>query len=178
MKFDIDKTVIRMVRAETCCLDEINALYKECTLYLLNSGIFQWDDIYPNLDIYKKAVAEKSLYKFVLNENLIGAVILDAKEAIEWALVNWRYSNSKALVIHALVIKPSVQGVGYGRKILKICEDYAIKEGYKSIRLDAFPENKSAVKLYENSGYFRAGKVTLGFKPINHQLYVCYEKLL
>jgi RimJ/RimL family protein N-acetyltransferase len=54
---------------------------------------------------------------------------------------------------------------------MKFAESVAEKEGFDTIRLDAFSENPGAVALYERLGYRRAG--TVNFRK---GAFFCLEK--
>jgi len=52
-------------------------------------------------------------------------------------------------------------------------EDYAKKNNYSSIKLDAFLPNQAALQLYEKSGYTKVGTVRFRKGEFN-----CYEKTI
>jgi len=56
---------------------------------------------------------------------------------------------------------------------MNFAEEYARSSGYSSIRLDAFLQNKAALKLYEKRGYENVGTVVFRKGVFN-----CYEKIL
>ena len=157
-------------------LKDIEELYNEAITTLYSKEIYQWNFTYPNKDLYKSSIKDGNMYLFKIDEKLIGAAILDEEQSIEWNIIDWKYKEGKYLVIHALVVEPKHQGKGYGKQILNMCEKIAIDEGYKSIRLDVFPENSVAVKLYENNDYEKAGEVKYDFKPVDKERFYCYEK--
>jgi ribosomal protein S18 acetylase RimI-like enzyme len=167
-----------MIEATTDDLNRIEELYKDCTLNLNERGIYQWDDRYPSISTYISSIGNKCQYIFEADNTLIGSVILNESQSAEWDLIPWNYIEGKILVIHALAISPTVQGKGYGQKVLELCEAHGINTGYTAMRLDVFSENQAAIRLYEKNGYQKVGEVTFSFRPEGHQKYYCYDKML
>jgi ribosomal protein S18 acetylase RimI-like enzyme len=159
-------------------LEQIESLYRSCTDDLNGRGIFQWNRVYPNRQTFMDSIARKELFLFYDEESLVGAVMLNTEQADEWGAIPWRFTEKTPLVIHGLVVSPLTQGRGYGKKLLALCEDHARCQGFSAIRLDAFPENRAAVGLYEKQGYEKRGAVHFGYKPEGHREYHCYEKRL
>jgi ribosomal protein S18 acetylase RimI-like enzyme len=167
-----------MVKATRNDLKDIEKLYEESSKALDRKQIFQWDEKYPNRETFLSGIEGNEQFLFTDGGVLIGSVILNEKQSPEWNEVNWKYPQESALIIHALTIDASAQGKGYGRKVLRMCEEFAEEKSYASIRLDVFSENPAAIGLYEKYGYEKVGAVRFHFKPVGHQEYHCYEKKL
>ncbi|HLP10534.1 MAG TPA: GNAT family N-acetyltransferase [Flavobacteriales bacterium] len=52
-----------------------------------------------------------------------------------------------------MYILPEVRGIGLGKKLLDHCIDFAYELGYSKIYLETVPEFKSAISMYEKSGF-------------------------
>lgn len=161
-------------------LHSIEVLYEACKLDLLKKEIFQWDDSYPTPKYFEWVVQEKEMYVLREAGEIVGAVVLNEWQVPEWESVNWSQNqvDDRFLVIHAFCTHPKVQGKGYGGELLQFAEDLARKERYAGIRLDAFSENLGALKFYEKRGYVKKGEVFFSSKPLNHEIYYCYERFL
>ena len=59
---------------------------------------------------------------------------------------------------------------------MDFAEDYAIRKGYDSIRLDTFSKNPRNQKFYEIRGYHRLGNVY--FSDQSADPFYCYELVL
>jgi RimJ/RimL family protein N-acetyltransferase len=167
-----------MLEAGAGDLDRIAALYAACTARLNEQGIFQWNERYPCIDTCIEGIKNRCQYVFENDGRLIGTVILNESQTEEWQPLPWRYTVGRALVIHAFAIDPTAQGKGYGQAALALCEAHGRRRGYSNMRLDAFPDNTAAIRLYEKNGYRKVGEVTFSFKPEGHQLFYCYDKPL
>ncbi|MFD1737973.1 GNAT family N-acetyltransferase [Bacillus salitolerans] len=154
-------------------IDELVKLVKE---NLLEQHIFQWDDNYPNKEYLEHCIHEGDLYVLEDDQDIKGIVVLNEWQSQEWESIHW--TEGSPLVIHTLCIHPKDQGKGIGKQLLLFCEDYAKKNEYDHIRLDAFAGNKTALGLYEKYGYEYRGDVQFDFKPVGHETYRCYEKAL
>ncbi|MDC7218922.1 MAG: GNAT family N-acetyltransferase [Spirochaetales bacterium] len=171
--------MIKLIKARESDLDELTTLYHRCVDDLNSRGIRQWDkEVYPNRQTQSASIKRGHQYRIGDEDRLIGAVVLNETQAEEWAAVDWQFNDKTPLVIHALVIAPEAQGQGYGKKVLTACEDFARQEGYQFMRLDVYPGNPAALRLYEKYGYLQRGKVSLAYKPPGHREYYCYEKKL
>jgi len=98
---------------------------------------------------------------------------IDEEQPSEYNNINWITHGEKVLVIHRLAVLPEYQDMGIAKKMLKFIEEFADENGYTSIRLDAYSENRKALKLYENHGYKRVGKL---YFPNREVHFYCYEK--
>ncbi|HPJ71040.1 MAG TPA: GNAT family N-acetyltransferase [Candidatus Mcinerneyibacteriales bacterium] len=166
---------MEMRQAKPRELPLITLIYKRAVDEMLSRKIYQWDQIYPNVSFLKKSMEKGELYVFTRQKQVVGAVVLNSDESEEWAPVAWQYSPP-ALVIHALVMDPSVQGQGLGSAALDWIERFASENKYHSIRLDLFPENTAARNLYLHHEYEYRAEVTFAIKPPGHQVYHCHEK--
>jgi RimJ/RimL family protein N-acetyltransferase len=168
--------LLTMIMATETDLERIAQLYRDCTADLNRRGIFQWNERYPNEGTAADGIANNCLYRFEDDGVLVGTVILNELESPEWESMPWHLTEGKFLIVHALALSPAFQGKGYGQQALALCEEFGIRNGYASIRLDVFPENPVAVRLYERNGFQKVGEITLDFKPEWHKQYWCYEK--
>jgi ribosomal protein S18 acetylase RimI-like enzyme len=88
--------------------------------------------------------------------------------------VDWKYIHDKSLILHRLAIHPKHQKQGIARKMMAFYEDYAVQNGFKTIRFDTFSENPAAMNLYKSLGYnipgyvnFKKGKFWVFEKQIS-----------
>jgi RimJ/RimL family protein N-acetyltransferase len=166
----------KLMAATMNMLDEVNDIYLKCRDQLIQNGIFQWDNHYPNKEYFKECIEDHCLFVLMNDSKIIGHVVLNEWESEEWDIVPWKASNP--IMIHSLMIHPLYQGRGGGKEFVKRCEEFAMEKEYTSIRLDAFSGNEKAMQLYRNLGYQKRGSVSFKSKPEGHQEYICFEKKL
>ncbi|MGG3564392.1 GNAT family N-acetyltransferase [Neobacillus rhizosphaerae] len=159
-------------------LGSIIDLFEACKKVLLMKGIFQWDDQYPNKEYLEWVVNEKEMYVYRVDGKVMGAMVLNEWQLPEWQEVKWSEPEGKVLILHSFCVQPSAQRTGYGGKMLEFVEAFAKEKGYAGIRLDAFSGNPSALKFYETRGYIKKGEIFISTKPLGHETYYCYEKII
>ncbi|PDZ09898.1 GNAT family N-acetyltransferase [Bacillus pseudomycoides] len=159
-------------------LDKIEKLFLDCRLDLENQNIYQWNDSYPNRAYFTEKIENRELYVLKNKTELIGVFVLDEWQPIEWSNIQWSYNEGAYLVIHSFCIHPDQQSNGYGKVVLDFCEGLAIQRKYTGIRLDVFSKNDFSQKFYEKNGYEKKGEVIFKSKPVNNQIYFCFEKIV
>lgn len=169
-------TSFELKRANHEQLNQITEVYLRSKKELDENGLLQWDDNYPGREYFEEQIGYGDLYCLYSDEQLSGAVTLNTWQSPEWGEIPWEYDEE--LVVHALFLDPLKQGNGLGTRFLEKCEEYAVENGYRSIRLDAYAHNEAANYLYEKLGYTYRGSVYFASKPEGHQEYRCYEKSL
>ena len=160
-------------------LHELNALLKltrACGKHMRDNGIDQWDENYPNLEIFKEDVKNKSLFVIEDNELVLGCICISLKIDDVYKDVKWLTPNSNNVYLHRLAIHPNFQGQGLALKLMEYAEDFTIKNGCVSIRLDTFSQNKRNQKFYELRGYKKLGDIY--FPKQSEYPFHCYELVL
>lgn len=158
-------------------LDAILKITKSCAKKLVSKNIFQWNEYYPNRNVFENDLYNKWLYVTVKENKVIGSVCVSDLIDDEYATVKWLTpNNNNNIYIHRLAVDPDYQGVGYAQKMMSFAEEFAKKNKYTSIRLDTFSKNMKNQKFYKQRGYKKLGEI---FFP-NQSMYpfYCYELLL
>jgi ribosomal protein S18 acetylase RimI-like enzyme len=158
-------------------LDAILKITKSCAKKLVSKNIFQWNEYYPNRNVFENDLYNKWLYVTVKENKVIGSICVSDLIDDEYATVKWLTpNNNNNIYIHRLAVDPDYQGVGYAQKMMSFAEEFAKKNKYTSIRLDTFSKNMKNQKFYKQRGYKKLGEI---FFP-NQSMYpfYCYELLL
>ena len=163
-------------KAKLLELPEILNLTRACGRYLITQGIFQWNEHYPSESVLKGDVERGELYVLRKREKLIGIIALTTIMDPEYASVSWMSPSGSNLYVHRLAIAPEHQGKGYASELMSFAETLAREDGYTSIRLDTFSQNKRNQAFYEKRGYTRLEDIYLPLQS-EHPFY-CYELLL
>jgi ribosomal protein S18 acetylase RimI-like enzyme len=137
-----------------------------------NEQIFQWDEHYPTREIIEKDIDDGHALGYFHLKELRGYIVLNEEYSPEYNSLEWTDKSGTALIVHRLSIKANCQGQGIAKQLMIFAEEYAKKNNYSSIKLDAFLHNKAALHLYEKSGYTKVGTVTFRKGEFN-----CYEKV-
>ena len=119
-----------------------------------------WNDDYPNAEVVAEDIAQKALYLWRDQVEVIGAVSLLAFDDVEEQGLPFRFTD-KPCVLCRLCVAPSLQGRGYGRAALFAAEKLAAELGYQAVHLMCDTHNEVAQKLYCNADYAALGEVAL-----------------
>lgn len=151
-------------------LPEILELLRLLVIDMQQKGLDNWDETYP-AEMIPVDIDNKHLYKIAEDNVILGILALNEEQDQSYAQLTWQYKG-KALTVHRLAVHPKAQRKGIGRRLMTFAEEFAQKEGYNAIRLDAY--SKGFIKdFYEKLNYQTVGHVIL-----NPELdfFVCLEK--
>src|SRR5262245_36902056 len=154
-------------------VDAVMRMLADCIAAMRASGIDQWDDIYPNKELMLADATAQTLYLGLLDDALVGAMVLNEDQDDRWADVPWSIRDVPVVVVHRLMVAPDRQGRGIAHAMMAFAERHACESGYGAIRLDAFAANPAALRLYRGLGYRDAGGARL-----RKGLFRCFEKRL
>ncbi|MBE0424416.1 MAG: GNAT family N-acetyltransferase [Lutibacter sp.] len=163
-------------KASKTDLEELLSIVKSCGKKLIDQGIFQWNEAYPKREDLLEDIELQELWKLEDKNSIIGSIVLTENEDTEYQDVKWLTKNQKNLYIHRLAVDPKFQGKGYAQKLMDFAEKYAKENGYNSIRLDTFSQNKRNQKFYEQRNYTRLESIY--FPKQSAFPFYCYEKIM
>jgi len=77
-------------------------------------------------------------------------IVADAGELAGCAVVYW---DSKAFYLGSIAVKEEYRGKGIGTVLIKRCAEIAEKLGFDSVWLEVSVSNRTAIEVYEKSGF-------------------------
>lgn len=157
-------------------IPDILHITKACATYMIANGIYQWNEQYPAAIAFENDLKRNELYVLEIAKKIIGTIVISTLIDNEYAAVNWLTPNSTNIYIHRLSIHPNQQKKGYAQQLMNFAENYAKENGFISIRLDTFSQNKRNQKFYETRGYQRLEDISYP-KQSAHSFH-CYELVL
>ena len=160
-------------KARSRDLQELMALFRAATEAMDAQGIPQWDEIYPSVEIVQADIEHEQMYVGQVDGKIAVVFVLEPCGEGDYESANWQYLADRFVVLHRLCVHPRFQGQGIARQAMDYLEQEVCNSGYSCIRLDAFPQNPAAIRLYESRGYGKAGEITL-----RKGLFYLYEKKL
>lgn len=138
-------------------VESIEALYNEHFRHEQEHGAFTVfkKGIYPTRTDAEKAVKAGALYVYEENGSIAGCVTVDQIQPEEYAAIAWNqaFSHDRVMVIHLLMVRPSMSGKGIATAMIRFAEQLAKKNACKALRLDTGSQNTPAVSLYKKSGF-------------------------
>jgi len=177
MKNKFGKTVkgiqLKIEKGQLSDLEELFQIYQNGKSELERNGIFQWTDNYPNISIIETDLMKGVLYTLKNKNEIIGAINISEEQETEYQSVNWKFDNSKVLVIHRLVINTKQQRQGYAQRLMDFAESFARENNYSSIRLDVYNQNDRVIEFYKKRDFIIRGDVNF---PERENSFHCMEK--
>jgi len=163
-------------KAKITELQEIKNLTGACATAMIKKDIFQWNEHYPSREKLKEDILKDELYILEKSGNIIGIIVITESMDDEYIPIEWLSKTSNNIYIHRLATHPDFWGQGYGQQLMDFAENKASSEGFESVRLDTFSQNKRNQEFYESRGYKRLGNIYFP-KQSKHPFY-CYELVL
>ncbi|MBE6737656.1 MAG: GNAT family N-acetyltransferase [Ruminococcaceae bacterium] len=139
-------------------LNEILLLYKSVVKNMIESGINQWSDEYPNKEVLSQDIANNELILAIDEVKIIGAFVMNEFADEDYYKAAWQYPDLRWCVIHRLCVSPSCHRQGIAVRMMEYAERKARKEGFESIHLDTFSGNPKALSLYHKIGFTDVGE--------------------
>jgi ribosomal protein S18 acetylase RimI-like enzyme len=157
-------------------IDKILELTKACAIQLIKKNIFQWNQHYPNKEVFNEDVKRNELFVLKKHKTIIGCVTISTFMDPFYEPLKWLTPNNNNLYIHRLAVHPNYQGQGYAQELMCFAENYARKNNLKSIRLDTFSQNTRNLRFYEQRGYARLEGIY--FPKQSEYPFYCYELII
>ena len=148
-------------------------LFNSCVVDMREKGIYQWNNLYPNLEIVRSDICKEEAYSIGSKDCKVATITLNEEQSPEYKAIPW-IGLEPVLVIHRLAVHPNFQNQGFGKIIMEFAQAYAKSNGYSCIRMDAFTKNPLALSLYNKLGYEKRGEVYFPGRAIP---FYCLEKL-
>ncbi|HEK21648.1 MAG: GNAT family N-acetyltransferase [Mucilaginibacter sp.] len=165
-----------MVRLATNSdIPHIMQLIKEVVPLMRASGNLQWDDVYPNPQVFEQDIKDGQLWVAELDNQIAGVTATTTEQYPEYAQAGMDI-NEEAIVTHRLAVSPRFQGRGIARALMQQAEEVAQQRGIPLLRVDTNSQNHATQKLFPKMGYEYKGEITLQFRP--GLKFVCFEKRL
>ena len=160
-------------------LEEIPILLqitKACAKKMIDNGIYQWNEHYPNTETFKKDVERGELYVLTKQEKIIGCITISSLKDEEYNVIKWLTPDDNNVYIHRLAIHPKYQHQGLAKQLMDFAEQKAREMSATSVRLDTFSQNKRNQQFYKARGYTQLG--TIFFPKQSEHPFYCFELAL
>ena len=166
---------MEITKASEQHLTEILRLCSDCSQIMKSKCIDQWDEVYPNKEIFQNDITNNSLYIALIenSKEIIGCIVLNEYQDPEYKDIEWSFNQGKIAVIHRLMVHPKFEGKGIAGNLIKFIEELAKENGYTALRLDVFTQNLRSINFYKRHGYKISGSVNF-----RKGEFLCCEKMI
>jgi ribosomal protein S18 acetylase RimI-like enzyme len=162
-------------KAEISDLENIMLMYKSCVSGMIENGIDQWDESYPNTEVIMEDLIAQTYFVAIENNIIIAGINIDQNQDDTYLAIDWKDKKNQFLVVHRLAVKVEFWNDGIGKSLMLFTENLVTEKGLNSIRLDTYSGNPKAMEFYRRLGYRELGAINL--KP-NKNEYYCFEKII
>jgi ribosomal protein S18 acetylase RimI-like enzyme len=153
----------------------VMAVIRKVVPLMRAAGNLQWDDAYPNPDVFARDIAKAQLWVAEIDGAIAGVAAITEDQEPEYARVGWDISEP-AIVVHRVAVDPAFRGRGVAEALMRQAEDVAARRGITVLRVDTNTQNQATQKLFPKLGYTLSGETELGFRV--GLRFLCYEKRL
>ncbi|MGO1470365.1 MAG: GNAT family N-acetyltransferase [Tissierella sp.] len=169
-------------KANMSDIDRISEIYDEIHSKIESDKmVVGWvKDVYPTRKTAEDSILRGDMFVEEDRGQIVATAIINKVQGPKYPDVEWDYDveDDKVMVLHTLVVSPSIKGKGYGRKFIKFYEDYSLEQGCKYLRMDTNVKNSYARKFYKELGYKEVGILPSEFYGIEGIELVFLEKKL
>lgn len=151
------------------------ALMRRVVPTMRETGNHQWDEEYPNEDVFARDIDLGELWVAEQEGALAGVAAITTDQSPEYADVGWDLTET-AIVVHRLAVDPTFREAGLGAALMQQAEAIAHARTISVLRIDTSLQNTAAQRMFIRLGYTYAGEIALHFRPGLRIL--CYEKRL
>ncbi|OOQ57197.1 GNAT family N-acetyltransferase [Mucilaginibacter pedocola] len=162
-------------RATLTDIPAIMAIVKDVIPLMQAAGNFQWNETYPNPEVFVEDIALTQLWVAEIEGVVAGVTAITTEQYPEYEQAGLDISEP-AIVTHRLVVSPHYRGQGIADALMQEAENEAVRRDIPLLRIDTNLENKAAQKVFIKAGYVLMGEISLQFRP--GMRFVCLEKKL
>lgn len=133
--------------------------------------------VHPSPGFLRASVEAGQVYVGVTDDSasdgddsrIASAMVLNHEGSNGYERVPWRVQAGpdEVWVVHVLATLPAYHGRGFARTMVQAGIDAARAAGMKAVRLDTFPFNVRARRLYESCGYVDLGIYPLAYDNVD-----------
>ncbi len=145
--------------AELSDLDTVSTLFRLAVEKMIQERVFQWDEIYPDVQTLKNDILQKEMFVGVEENQIVSVYVLNTQSDPEYQSGVWQIPENYK-IIHRLCIRPDFQNQGLAVQTMLHIEKTLKAEKFAAVRLDAFVHNPAALHLYQKLSYQIVGCVT------------------
>lgn len=141
-------------------IERLLVLREEAAEYLRGQGVDQWQQSYPNREIFESDIPSERGWVFTHDDEVIGyaAITFEDDEAYKNIDGKW-LTDGRYAAIHRCFSAAKYRGTGISKEIFSLGEELALGKGLTAIRIDTHADNKPMQHLVRKNGYSYCGVI-------------------
>lgn len=148
---------------ETDC-PAVEALYEEAKDFLRAQGVDQWQDGYPNGEVFLEDVADGTAYVLEADSQVVATACLCLGTEPTYAAIYqgaWAVDAKEYAFLHRIAVSGSCKGQNVPALFFGELERQARERGLTSLRGDTHRDNKIMQRVMEKNGLSHRGIIYL-----------------
>ena len=127
-------------------------------------GIAQWQDGYPNREVFEEDIRKEQCYVFALKKQIVGVMVVcfDPEPCYQDLSGGTWLSDLPYGVIHRMAVADEVRGSGLSDQMMEIAEILCLQNGITSLRVDTHKGNIPMRKFLKKHDFILCGTVDYG----------------
>ena len=161
-------------------LDALLSIAGQASAFLRSQGIDQWQNGYPNAEVFGRDIAEGSAWLFTHNGEPAGCVTVRRSHEKQYDALFGEWLTGPDAVygaVHRIAAADRYRGRGLAGEMLQFAEDITCGLGIASLRIDTHEQNAGMRALLEKRGYKKCGLLWIDTIETD-KLRIAYEKIL
>ena len=153
-------------------VDQAKASFRE-------RGIDQWQKGEPDAPGLSSAIAAGQVRVLELSGRVVAMITLMEGPDPSYREIDGSWLNDRPyMAFHRVCVAEDLKGRGLAAKLCAASEEESGRRGYRDIRIDTHPDNRSMQRALEKSGYLRCGTLRLLGGSEDGDLRVGFQKVL
>jgi tRNA (guanine-N1)-methyltransferase len=166
-------------KAEKADIRDLLAIAADASMFLKKNGIDQWQDGFPNEQVFLRDISKGNCWLFTHQGRPAGVVSVYLEPDKDYPDIEgaWLTDGDGYGVIHRTAVKAEYRGKGLANEMMQLAEDIVLGSGKASVRADTHEDNKAMRRLLEGRGYTACGVVWLKDGEESCKKRIGYEKV-
>ena len=162
-----EKLVYDCRKASLEDMDDLMAIAGEASAYLRSCGVDQWQDNFPNPEVFARDISKGNCWLFTHEGKAAGVIViyLEPEEDYRGIEGRWLTEGEHYGVIHRVAVRDAYRGRGLSGEMMQLAEDIILGRGYPSVRIDTHEDNLTMQNMLKKRGYTNCGVVWLKNGP-------------
>lgn len=141
----------------------IMSLVRDAQAWFSDMGIDQWQDGYPNCEIFERDIAREESYVMLLDGIVVATACIsfDGEPTYHNIYEGEWQTSLPYVVIHRLVVNSSLRGRALASEFFDFAISMARSRGVYSLRVDTHKDNIPMQRVLQKLGCRHSGRIVL-----------------
>lgn len=142
----------------------ILSIIRQAQASIARLGIAQWQDGYPNREIFEQDIQREQCYIFLIEKRIAGVMVVSFEsEECYRALTGGKWLSELPYgVVHRMAVADAARSGGLAGQMMELAEICCLQNGVTSLRVDTHEGNLPMRKFLKKHGFTLCGTVDYG----------------